>query len=152
MNVLACDPGKSGGFALLTQRGALETWKTPQTLEELVDFAQLFSKRCWMREKNTLTYIEKVGAMPKDGRKACFTFGGWTYAQTMTLIAVAGTPILITPKAWQSHFGIYGLKFESKTAKKNYHKEVVQELYPDTKFTHYTADAALIATYARTLI
>jgi len=152
--VLACDPGKSGGFALLTESGQLEVFKTPQTLKDMVSFSRGAS--LWCRTQVT-PVIEKVGSMPSDGKKALFTFGGWTYAQTMALIALTDRePLVVTPREWQEHFGLYGAKYRGtksaqKTAKKNVHKAVAEKLYPGHKFTHYTADAALIAHYARTL-
>jgi hypothetical protein len=67
----------------------------------------------------------------------------------MALIA-SGVPFeAVTPGKWQKEFGLLAKKGETKTAKKNRHKARAQELFPDLKITHATADALLIAEYGR---
>ena len=54
----------------------------------------------------------------------------------------------VTPQKWQREFGLILPKL-SNTDKKNRHKAVAQQLFPDVKITHAIADALLIAEYCR---
>jgi hypothetical protein len=146
--VLACDPGKSGGFAASSSCGDwTRTWKCPSTLDELHDLiAGPLSSLGVGR-----TIIEKVHSMPRDGVRAAFTFGGWYYAVQLGFrMLTPAAPDLVLPRTWQEHHGLVfprsmGL---TKTEKKNKHKVRAQELYPDIKITHANADALLILSYA----
>lgn len=91
-------------------------------------------------------FIEKVGAMPKQGVTAMFSFGHSTGVVDGVCSAL-GLPItLITPQAWKKHCGLIG---QDKDASRS---RCVQ-LYPTVVDLHKKgkgqaiADALLIAKY-----
>jgi hypothetical protein len=106
--------------------------------------------RTLFRVERPVVLIEEVHSMPRDGVKACFTFGGWFFAQQMALLEIGQEIEFVTPRDWQGLLGLYGQEYESKTAKKNEHKALASKLYPGEKITHATADALLIAHYGQT--
>ena len=57
----------------------------------------------------------------------------------------------VTPVQWQRKMGISVKKGESKTAKKNRHKQLAQQMFPHLAkgMTHHKADALLIAAYGK---
>ena len=78
-----------------------------------------------------------------------FNFGH-NFGMLEGLLIGAGIPYdRVTPQKWQKEFGLYRLPDETKTAKKNRHKELAKELFPTLNVTHATADALLIAEYCR---
>jgi len=93
--------------------------------------------------------IELVHAMPGQGVTSMFNFGH-NFGMLEGLLIGAGIPYdRVTPQKWQKEFGLYRLPDETKTAKKNRHKELAKELFPTLNVTHATADALLIAEYCR---
>ena len=138
---LGIDPGQSGGIAVVTLTWAAAV-KMPATEKDILD-----EIRGWPAD-GTVAVIESVHAMPGQGVTSMFTFGQNYGALRMALTA-AGIPWkAVTPQKWQKHFGLTGGK-DDKTAKKNRHKAEAQRRFPKLKITHATADALLIALYAK---
>ena len=158
--IVACDPGKSGGFALIdgaADSPVAEVWKCPQDLPSLRVFTRKL--RGLIRYRNPVILIEKVNSYASDSRPACFVFGGWYFAAQYTLLELKLEEELqfVTPREWQKPLDLYGIKpptdmtkNKAKTWKKNQHKARAAELYPQTKTTHATADALLIAHHGLT--
>jgi hypothetical protein len=148
----ACDPGRSGGFAIVAPGLAL-AWKMPDYLPD-------FCTKLAIAEVEILdhvndvnadiyAYLELVHAMPNDAKGTIFAFGR-NFGQCEFAMTLAfGDPELVAPQVWQRTFGITTIKFASKTEKKNYHKKLAQELFPELKVTHAIADALLIAEHGR---
>lgn len=146
---IGIDPGKGGGIAYLQDPEQPDWFETkaekmPATgtdvLDALEDYGRLFNSRA---------AIENVGAMPGEGRTSCFVFGRMFERVQMACFAV-GLPFdLVVPSVWQKTFGLLKKKGETKTQKKNRHKEVAQRLFPHLKITHYVADSLLIAEWLR---
>ena len=131
------DPGKTGGIAWITN-GRLTVEKMPDTIKDLWELIQSINF-----DGNCRAILEQVHAMPKQGVTSCFTFGNGFGHLEMALTA-AGIPFeRVTPQKWQKALGC------STGGDKNVSKRRAQELFPGTKFTHATADAALIAEYGR---
>ena len=140
---IGLDPGRSGGMCYLGKDGTIAAstfWEPRKAARWLSIYGPCAD----------LILLEKVGAMPSDGRKALFSFGRYTgMLEAFVLCATEREPEVVTPRAWQTPLGLWGLELPSKTEKKNAHKALAQEFFPSIKMTHALADACLIATYAR---
>ena len=138
MLIIGIDPGKSGGVAWVRDGGQVPfARKMPDTVHDLVDLLRvrdLSDAKC---------YLEKVHAMPGQGVTSMFTFGQGL-GQLEGVLAALGIPVeWVTPQKWQA-------ALSCKTAgDKNVSKRKAQELFPSVKWTHATADAALICEYGR---
>ena len=136
---IGIDPGQSGGIAIIYEDGSIVAEKMPETERDIWEF--------FYELKRTPAHIraalEKVHAMPKQGVSSTFTFGKGYGALRMALIA-AGIPFVdVTPQKWQGDLSC-------KTGgDKNVTKAKAQQMFPTIKFTHATADAALIAEWMR---
>jgi crossover junction endodeoxyribonuclease RuvC len=87
--------------------------------------------------------------MPRQGVTSMFSFGKQFGMILGVLEAYRLEYEMTTPQKWQKHMGITKIPGETKTAKKNRHKAMAQELFPEIKVTHAVADALLIAECCR---
>lgn len=149
MDVIGIDPGKSGGIAVLTSTGSVrylsKMMDTDKDLLELLDKYRM----------DSIVFLEKVHAGPKMGSSAAFKFGRGYGAIVMAVLAVGVRLEIITPQAWQKKLGLLvsgrGLG-QGDSDKKNRNKAKAQEIFPEAKITHATADALLIAEYGRQVL
>ena len=88
-------------------------------------------------------FLEKVGAMPKQGVSSTFKFGQHYGLLRGLLVALQIPREFPTPQTWQKALGCL------TGGDKNVSKAKAAQLWPDIKWTHATADAALIAEYGR---
>lgn len=165
MIALGIDPGKLGGFAVVTGVGrSLTVQKMPATEADVWE---------WFRELGDakvnveIAVIEIASARPafRPGAKACvacarpFQQGqgvssafnsGWGYGGLRMALIASGVPFYeVTAAKWCRAHGLKRGPAESNTDWKNRHKALAQRLYPNvTRITHHTADALLIAHYA----
>jgi len=142
---LGCDPGKSGGLALIYEDGSAEAHKMPDTERDLLDLVQELYGR-WdvlfpPESRNPSATIEVVHAMPKQGVSSCFTFGMGYGGLRMALLATGFALHEVQPAKWQAAMGC------RTKGDKNVSKRRAQELFPKLKITHALADALLIARY-----
>ena len=87
--------------------------------------------------------LQRVRAMPRQGVSSTFKFGT-SYGFCRGLLVSFSVPFEdVTPWKWQRE-----LKCLSK-GDKNVTKAAAQRLFPDQKVVHATADAMLLAEYAR---
>ncbi len=101
LTVLGCDPGLSGGIAVLYSDHTANAIPIPAT-EGDIDVAHLIR---WIKliktEDKLIAYIEAVHAMPGQGVSSMFKFGfvtGILHGVLRTL----GIPLkLVTPQAWK---------------------------------------------------
>lgn len=154
MKVVGFDPGKGGGVASL---GA-SVFASKLAIGSLADLYRLVAD---VTEGADAIYLEAVQASPpqnqekgkprRSGAKSMFEFGRSLGQLEMALAASGAVVEMVTPRKWQTEFGIYGMGKMTQTAKKNIHKDLAQELFPDIKMTitHAIADALLIAEYGR---
>ena len=140
---MGIDPGGSGGFALLGDKGPFaekmpaterDTWELIEELAGLADIA----------------VIEQVNGFSGQSASASFTFGR-SYGFLRACLISSGVRFeAVSAAKWQKPFGLpTSKKAGSKTAKKNAHKARAQELWPGVKVTHALADALLIAEWRR---
>ena len=137
MQFIGIDPGHSGGAVLLDESGriidrvAFGKLTEHDTMEWLVEW------------DNSVACIEAVHSMPKDSVTNSFKFGQH-YGFLRGCLTALHIPFhTVTPQAWQK-----AMQCRTK-GDKNVTKAAAQRLWPETKWTHALADAALIAEYGR---
>lgn len=99
---------------------------------------------CYTEQVNGIPYNPQTGAQQSVQQN--FKFGLYTGVVLGLFYANDIEPIEVAPIKWQRKIGIKHNKGELKTDKKNRHKQLAEELFGQ-KFTHWSADAALIAYY-----
>ena len=138
MIYLGIDPGKSGAVAAIDERGHLVRLVRNDTTER-----DLFEAFCGFETEDLAGVIERVGAMPKQGVASTFKFGV-SYGFLRGCLIAAGVRFdEVTPAKWQT-----AMKCRSG-GDKNVTKQRAQQLFPGVKVIHATADALLLAEYAR---
>jgi len=149
---IGIDPGKSGGICSI-EDNRLRANKCPDSVQGM---AELFKDILQdTSPKDVFLYIEKVWAMPHDGKSSIFTFGQ-NYGQWEGVIASFNIiPIYVTPSTWMRHHEVQkGLK---KQERKNILKQMAQEFINSNNYMSYqwkgiatlaTADAIMLAKYA----
>lgn len=144
MIYVGIDPGKSGAIAII-DRDEIHIQKNEATERDISEF---LAKHAWAAD--SIAYIEDARCQPKNGSKANWSLGKSVGSLRMALIA-SGIPFeAVTASVWQRFWKLPTEKQAgSRTKKKNAHKARAQELWPQLKITHATADALLIAEYGR---
>lgn len=143
---IGIDPGGSGGIAAQycddsgTVRSNLETIKLSETEADVADWLDRWSYH------SPFAYLENVHSMPGQGVSSVFTFGQSLGCLRGMLIALRIPFELVTPMKWQAAMAC------RTRGDKNVSKARAQELFPELKVTHATADALLISEYGRRLL
>ena len=145
MNILAIDPGASGGLAMALDGAPIAAMAMPETEGEIcAEIAE------WQWD---VCYLEKVGGFVAGKAapgSAMFNFGRNFGFILGVLAALKVRTVLVTPQAWQKALGL-GHK-DKDTAPAEWKRKLKAEawrLYPQTTPTLKTADALLILEYAR---
>lgn len=144
MQFLGADPGVGGGIAVITSWNdegggsrVAHAWPMPVTDRDLLEL---------LRENAPtvkLAVLEEVHSSPQMGVKSAFTFGR-EFGRLRMALGYFGFPVeLVKPQRWQATLGCL-----SKGDKRKL-KARAQELFPSAVVTLYTADAILLAEYAR---
>lgn len=156
-SIMAVDPGKSGGIAVLHEYGVL-AYTMPESDEELLGLCR--SIQCDHRP--TICYFEKVNGYmgnTKSTGSSGFVFGDAVGSERIA-IKSCGIPLeLVAPQTWQKELSIpprkKGEAGESKTEWKKRLLARAQSLYPAT-FEGFNkgdslqvADAVLLIEYGR---
>lgn len=138
--VFGIDPGQSGAISAIWLSDGVPFVKSHKLTETETD------AREWMEGfelTGSFAVIEKVHSMPKNGVSSMFKFGQ-SYGFLRGLLVGLRIPFHeVTPQQWQK-----AMSCMSK-GKKNVTKARAQQLWPNIKFTHATADSMLIAEYGR---
>ena len=135
---IGIDPGINGGIAFIPTSGEPWAHKMPETDRDLIDLL-----RDSIRDMEARAVIELVHYSPQMGVKSAFTFGEG-YGRLQMVLTAMGIPYeRVRPAIWQKAMGCL------TKGDKNVSKRRAQELFPALKVTHATADALLIAEYAR---
>ncbi len=93
--ILGVDPGKSGGWAILTPEGA-RVGVMPLAGKDL-DLGALAV--AWRGASYAV--VEAVHSMPGQGVASCFSFGR-SFGSVLGVLAGIGVPVeLVTPQAWK---------------------------------------------------
>ena len=139
--VLGVDPGADGGIAWITD-GKACVEKMPDTLQDLWELiCDIHPNRLCEKQPPIKAYIEQVSSSPQMGVVSAFSFGRGYGNLEMALTAAAIPFERVRPQVWQKALGCM------TKGDKNVSKRKAQELFPDRKVTHATADALLIAHY-----
>ena len=149
---IGIDPGKSGVRCCI-QDNRLWASKCPDSVQGMSELFQRMLKD--INTQDIALCIEKVWAMPHDGKSSIFTFGQ-NFGQWEGVIASFNIiPIYITPSTWMKHHEVQkGLK---KQERKNILKQMAQEFINSCNYMSYqwkgvatlaTADAIMLAKYA----
>lgn len=138
--VIGIDPGKNGGIAWITD-GKPCVEKMPGTLQDLWDLIVSVSLNAGTGGTCIKAYIEQVHSSPQMGVKSAFSFGN-SFGHLEMALTAAGIPFeRVRPQTWMK--GLSCLTGGDK----NVTKRRAQELFPQLRLTHATADALLIAHY-----
>jgi crossover junction endodeoxyribonuclease RuvC len=134
-HIIGIDPGKAGGIAAIN---ADETTveKMPETVGDLADHLRSLAVLGYCT-----AYVERVHSSPQMGVVSAFTFGRGLGNIEAVCQCLGISLVWITPSVWQRELGCMS------KGDKNVTKRRAQELFPNLKVTHSTADALLIAEY-----
>jgi crossover junction endodeoxyribonuclease RuvC len=154
---LGIDPGVTGGVAVLdAQTGELiqgiRTPILPVPGKKEYDIGGMRVALAHNGWSVRLTTIEKVGAMPSDGRVGAFSFG-CGYGIWLGLMNALAVPYIeVTPQRWQSKM-LAGLPRgpKSKASAIRAAKSLFPNIPVRVKADNGIADAALLAEYGRRL-
>ena len=140
--IIGIDPGANGGIAWITSDGKACVEKMPDTLQDLWELVESIGfKAPDFTPYQIKAYIEQVSSSPQMGVVSSFSFGRG-YGNLEMALTAAGIPFeRVRPQVWQKALGCM------TKGDKNVSKRKAQELFPDRKITHATADALLIAHY-----
>jgi Holliday junction resolvasome RuvABC endonuclease subunit len=140
---IGIDPGANGAIAWIDERGRSCVEKMPDTLQDLWELIRDITNfpRSAIDGRKYKAYIEQVSSSPQMGVVSAFSFGRG-YGNLEMALTAAGIPFeRVRPQVWQKAMGCM------TKGDKNISKAKAQELFPDKKVIHATADALLIALY-----
>lgn len=134
---LGVDPGKSGAMAIVDSSGVVSICRMTATPHDVWSWLSRHAADV------SFAVLEKVHAMPRQGVSSTFKFGA-SYGFCEALLVAAGIRYeLVTPLRWQK-----AMQCRSG-GDKNVTKARAQALFPDERVIHASADALLLAEYAR---
>jgi hypothetical protein len=138
---IGIDPGANGAIAWIDERGKSCVEKMPDTLQDLWELVVSISLNAGTGGLGVRAYLESVSSSPQMGVVSAFSFGRG-YGNLEMALTAAGIPFeRVRPQVWQKAMGCM------TKGDKNISKAKAQELFPDKKVIHATADALLIALY-----
>jgi crossover junction endodeoxyribonuclease RuvC len=138
---IGIDPGANGAIAWIDERGKSCVEKMPDTLQDLWELVVSISLNAGTGGLGVRAYLEAVSSSPQMGVVSSFSFGRG-YGNLEMALTAAGIPFeRVRPQVWQKAMGCM------TKGNKNISKQRAQELFPDKKVIHATADALLIALY-----
>jgi len=140
MTFIGIDPGASGGIGIISTDGNFAIKFGDKTESDIWNELQPLAADY---VAGVFAVIEDVHSMPKQGVSSSFKFGKH-YGFLRGLLVASGIAFEpVTPQRWQKAIGCMS------RGDKNVTKQKAQQLFPHIKFTHATADAMLLAEYAR---
>lgn len=142
MIYIGIDPGASGGLGWVNDEED-EFGKESFAKMTEREIALLIKDLTYISSETPCAVIELVHSSPQMGVKSAFTFGRSYGFLRGVLASHMIAYVEVRPQAWQKAMGCL------TKGDKNVTKALAQQLYPGEKVTHATADALLLATYAR---
>lgn len=138
---IGIDPGKSGAVVIVVENKVESIYKCPDTVAGM---ANIIREAC-LRYDDLCAVIEKVHAMPMDGKASSFSFGQ-NYGHWQGILAALNIPTKeITPQKWQK---LYGTMPKDKAERKRLIKDIAEKI-TGKPITLYAADAVALALVAR---
>lgn len=144
MLYLGVDPGANGAAVLITEAQQVASVLKFKDATE-ADIAEWFREQAWERHADGMVFarIERVHSSPQMGVRSAFTFGQ-SFGFLRGMLVAHGIPFeAVTPGKWQRALGCLS------KGQKNVTKAKAQELFPQHRWTHATADAVLLAEFCR---
>lgn len=140
MIFVGVDPGQSGAIVAIDHNAnVVDVILNKQTERDIWDGLT----RIVGSYPSVCATIEQVHSMPKQGVASSFKFGV-SYGFLRGCLVASGVRFVeVSPVKWQT-----AMKCRTK-GDKNVSKARAQQLFPGVKVTHATADAMLLAEYAR---
>lgn len=137
---IGVDPGSVSGAIAAYSPGedpkTIQLCETPQDINSwLVEIMAGYSV--------VSAVLERVNAMPKQGVSSSFKFGSSFGFCHGLLVAHQIRFSVVRPQVWQKAMNCL------TRGDKNITKETAQRIWPKMKITHSTADAILLAMFAR---
>lgn len=162
MIIVGIDPGQSGGIATLREvRGSWIPFaiSMPETERDVADYLWSVYQEAVNTETELIVFLEHVQPMPAIRRvkgpqgeirqevnagivSTAKFMQGYGYLRGC-LITIGITLEDVRPQAWQKLIGCL------TRGNKNISKAKAQQLFPQLRITHATADSLLIAEYGR---
>jgi len=141
-NLIAIDPGASGGIAWADSDGNVFAAKMPEGMTGQADFM----RGAVMNEKIKTAILEKVGTyMPGNSGPAAATFARHCGHLDAILYMLSISVIPVSPGVWMKALGNLP---KDKKDRKNAIKELMARTYPHLNVTLATADALGLLTWA----
>lgn len=109
--IIGIDPGNRGSLSVITDEGKYVDHILMPTMKvgtkNRVNAAAVVR---WLRKYQCADhcYLEKVGAMPKQGTASMFTFGHGAGVVEGCVVAIGIPLTLITPQSWKKKAGLIG--------------------------------------------
>ena len=136
---IGVDPGQSGGVGIIRELGGPAAFKMPETEGDVYGLLQSVKNY----GIHISAVIERAHSMPKQGVASSFKFGR-NFGGLLMALTASGIPFTeVAPQSWQKALGCLS------KGDKNVTKRRAQQLFPDIKITHATADAMLLAEFCR---
>lgn len=152
------DPGSSGGVAAIDSRGLfLDAFPMPDDYLTMLNLIDVLGRGTGGSQERRAV-VERVSASPLMGVVSAFSFGRNVGALRMALVASRIPFDEVTPVTWLRAMGLlapvgergkHGEIDKGKGRDKRISKALAARLFPDATVTHATAEALLLAEYAR---
>jgi hypothetical protein len=126
---MGIDPGQKG-YIVVYDTSKRQYYKEPLASETLVDFLEQFA------HLDCMAVIEKVGAMPGQGRTSIFTFG-YNAGRVVGILEAMGIPYThVTPQKWQKEMWDSNDKITiaGKVDNKRTSHQAAKRLHPNMSF------------------
>jgi len=137
---IGIDPGKSGGICFLMDDD-IKSFKCPETTHDMTE-ELILAKNI----RGCTAIVEKVWSFPGQGVKSVFSFG-YNYGLWLGILSALKIPYILVPaNKWMKYYSVPKLE---KKDRKNYLKQLAQQMHPDHNITLYNADAILLANYLK---
>jgi hypothetical protein len=146
--IVAIDPGKSGGVAVVSNSNKLDLlsklYNCPDSPEDMADIMFSIRNEGIVGGKDIIAVIEHVWSFPTDARSSAFKFGT-NYGMWLGILgALKIEHEKVSPQKWMK---MYAPLPKNKQERKKKLKEIAKEI--NDKATLKTCDALLIANYKR---
>ncbi|HIC76810.1 MAG TPA: hypothetical protein EYO89_02960 [Candidatus Dadabacteria bacterium] len=147
---IGIDPGKSGGMAIYDEK-SISAYKCPETEGDMYALFEIMSSKAYLSPiTDFYAVIEHVWGFPTDSATTAFKFGK-NFGAWLTILQIANCQYnLVTPREWQKFYHTPKMiKKERKQWLKALAGSLPVKYDEETRITYNTADAILIAVYAK---
>tara|TARA_R100001143_G_scaffold61969_1_gene64063 strand:- start:27590 stop:28048 length:459 start_codon:yes stop_codon:yes gene_type:complete len=125
--IIGIDPGVSGSLSIITDQGEyVDHLHMPVMKVGKKNRVNAAAVARWLKQYQCADhcYIEKVGAMPKQGTASMFSFGHAAGIVEGVVVGMGIPMTYVTPQAWEKHTGLIGKDKDAARTR-------AIQLYPD---------------------